>query len=142
MRRVQEQSDRSRSPLPRRRGGHPAFDAIRPKGGRLLDPVGIIQVRGDVDIASTPRLVDALRTAWHEGGETVVLDLSESTFLDSSALNALLNAHRRLIEAGRRLVIACPSGPIRTVMEVMHLNEVLDIRPTLEAALAAESRWG
>lgn len=139
MRRIRQRRDHAWSPGPRRRGVHHTSDAtVKREGGCLLDPVRIVQVRGIVGMASTPALTDALRTAWHDGERTVVLDLCESTFLDSSALHALLNAHRRLIDADRRLVIACPAGPVRTAMEATHLSEVLDIRPTLEAALAAE----
>jgi anti-anti-sigma factor len=75
---------------------------------RLLDPVWIIRVRGEVDMTSAPELTDALWAASHDGTGTVVVDLCETTLHHVSGLHLLLSAHRRLSKAGRRLVIACP----------------------------------
>jgi len=105
---------------------------------RLVDPVWIVHVRGEVDLTTTPELADALRMAWHDGNGTVLLDLCESGFVDSSGLHALLNAHRRLARSNRRLVVACRDGPILAVMQTTRLSQMFEIHPSIEAALAAE----
>jgi anti-sigma B factor antagonist len=106
--------------------------------GRRHDPVWVIPVRGEIDGATTPALEDALRTARQEGEGTVVLDLCEAGWLDPVGLHVVAAAQRRLTRAKRRLVIACPEGAMLSVLEVTGLSELVEVHPSLEAALAAE----
>ena len=58
-----------------------------------------IAVTGELDVVTTPALRDALNEAAARGG-AVALDLAEVTFIDSTALGALLEARRRLEATG------------------------------------------
>jgi anti-anti-sigma factor len=102
-----------------------------------LGAVWVVRAGGEIDFSSAPALSNALRAAWQEGEGTVVLDLSDATFMDSAGLHALLNAHRRLTRERRRFLIACPQGPIRDLMQVTRVNDQFELYENLEAALAA-----
>jgi anti-anti-sigma regulatory factor len=51
-------------------------------------------------------------------------------FLDSSGLSVMLRAHEALASKRRTLVIVCPPGPVRRVMEIARVDELLSLSMT------------
>ena len=98
-----------------------------PKGATLL-----VEIVGEVDMITAPTLSRAIESP-PDGTASVVIDLSEVTFLDSSGLNALVQARRLLSDLGVGLqVVVPPEGTIRRVFEITQLTEpltVIDARP-------------
>lgn len=76
-------------------------------------------------------LVDALQT----GSSRFILDLSLTTFIDSTTLGVLVGVTRRL-EEGARLGIVCTRPNVRKIFEFSGLDGVFTIFPTLDEALA------
>jgi anti-sigma B factor antagonist len=103
----------------------------RPLGDGLL-----IAARGDIDHVTSPLLADALRRATLDGEGTVLVDLTETAFIDSAGISALLNGLRRLTRLRRKLLIVCPPGPPRRVFELLGLIGTFDIAETRDDALA------
>jgi anti-anti-sigma factor len=68
------------------------------------------------------------------------------TFVDSTGMKALLSLHNRVESLGRRLVIVSPTRPVRRVLALMGLDEVLDVRapniPTVVPLLADSTDAG
>jgi anti-anti-sigma factor len=97
-------------------------------------PVQTLYASGELDIASGPVLEHAVVQALEGQGGEFRLDLGGLTFMDSSGAKALLSAHNRVESLGRRLVIVSPSGPVRRVLALMALEQVLDVRSPAEPA--------
>ncbi len=87
----------------------------------------VVTASGEVDIASAPRLRDALFDAVLDADGDVVVDLTAVTFMDSTGLGVLANAYKRLGSHGRRLVVKSPTKKVRRVLEVCRLDEVIQI---------------
>ena len=68
----------------------------------------VLVLAGDVDIHTAPQVRDRLAALQAEGAKSVVVDLSGVGFLDSSALGALVAAHRELEAEGGSLKLAAP----------------------------------
>jgi anti-anti-sigma factor len=94
----------------------------------------LIDARGEIDQASTPLIADALRRVTLENEGTVVLDLTETTFIDSAGISTLLNGLRRLTRLRRKLVVVCPPGPSRRVFEMLGLVGTFEIVDSLREA--------
>jgi anti-anti-sigma factor len=62
-------------------------------------------VEGEIDLSTVSRMRRAVRDAFRAHPETLVIDLAGVTFMDSTALHALIDAHRRSHADGLRLVI-------------------------------------
>lgn len=90
------------------------------------DPT-LVLVEGELDIASAPSLRTELGRIVHEGRGDVLVDLSDTTFIDSTGLAVLLNAVRRLTRARRRLQVRCGPGPARDVIERARLGMTLGL---------------
>jgi anti-anti-sigma factor len=83
-----------------------------------------VSVSGELDLLSAPTLAERLDAL---GGDVkaVELDLSGLTFVDSSGLNALLTARRRLDEAGGECHVTTASDVAVRLFEVAGVRELL-----------------
>jgi anti-sigma B factor antagonist len=99
-----------------------------------LGDARLIDARGEIDHVSTTLVADALRRATVEGSGPVVLDLTETTFIDSAGISTLLNGLRRLTRLRRKLVVVCPPGPARRVFELLGLVGTFEIVDSLSEA--------
>jgi anti-anti-sigma factor len=75
---------------------------------RLQDDVRVLQVAGEIDLATAPALAQALADA--ETESRLVLDLTDVEFLDSAGLHVLLAAARDRAAAGHRFGVISPLG--------------------------------
>ncbi len=83
----------------------------------------VLGLFGDLDLTSSEAVQQALVAL---ARSTVVADLTNLEFIDSSGLSALLRARRRIEETGHRLVIRGARGATRRVFEAAGLVDVLD----------------
>src|SRR5215210_5690444 len=90
-----------------------------------VDSADVIAVRGELDMASALSLAAPLTDLANDGERAVLLDLSRLTFMDSTGMSVLLNARRRLTRQGRDMVVVCPSGAVRRVLEMTSMLETL-----------------
>ena len=94
----------------------------------------VLRVSGELDLASVPRLEEALATV---SADPTVIDLSECTFLDSSGVRILASAGRKLSEAGRRFAIVASNPGLLRVLEITGVDTMLAVHHSTESALAA-----
>jgi anti-sigma B factor antagonist len=87
-----------------------------------VDDVQIVEVAGELDIASAPELAHALGTL---EPCNVTVDLARVTFVDSSGLRCLLEAHQRMRGDGSTLSVRGTSPIVRRTFEVTGLDQVL-----------------
>jgi anti-sigma B factor antagonist len=103
---------------------------------KRLDSAYVIRVRGEIDVATAPEVRRALGSAITMPSLRVILDLCDVGFMDSTGLQALLHAERRLRDLHREFVIVCPGGQVLRAFEIANLLERFRVAATLEAALA------
>lgn len=110
---------------------------MTPYGARTAELDGggrVVHVRGEVDLYSAPELKETLVDAARLGAGRLVIDLTEATFMDSSALSALLSARRRAQSLGGRVVLVNTNPAIAQTLATTGLDGILQI-----AASAAEA---
>lgn len=71
-----------------------------------------IAVAGEIDLASVSELESAIDEAFASDSQPLVIDLTESSFMDSTGLRALVMANRKFDEGGRLFAIAVSGGPV------------------------------
>ena len=95
----------------------------------------VVAVAGEVDMATAPELAEAI-AAVTDSASRVVVDLTQATFLDSSALNALVHGQRVL--ANRRIefrVVSPADRIVRRAIEITQLEAQLGVVESLPDAL-------
>ena len=97
-----------------------SFDAEHEEGGICL-----IRARGEVDVASAPRLQAAIDAAIESKPTSMLIDLSEVSFLDSSGLRVLVDAQRRTSEMGAGFAVDGMSPALERVFEIAGLIDML-----------------
>jgi len=103
---------------------------------RKLDTrTSVISVAGELDLSAAPRLKWMLIDALEAGHSELVVDLSLTTFIDSTALSVLVGVTRRL-DVGGRLAIVCARLSVLKIFEFAGLDGAFAIFPTLDEALA------
>jgi anti-sigma B factor antagonist len=95
-----------------------------------------LAVSGELDILAAPSLKERLTKLLDEDAVFVLVDLSETTFVDSTALGVLIGINRSLrLRDGALMIVCNPS--IRTIFSLTLLDRVFDIFDTPDAAAAA-----
>lgn len=96
----------------------------------------VLEIVGEIDMATAPDLARAIESGVDDA-DRVVVDLSRVTFLDSSALNALVHSQRNLAQNDVAFRIVSPADrAVRNVLEITHLIEPLGVVDSLDDALS------
>jgi len=95
----------------------------------------VVSVKGEVDLFTAPEFKQRVMAPIGAGVDHVVVDLMETTFIDSSSLGVLIGANRRLKSQGGRLVVACDNESIVKTFRITGLDSVFTLVPTVEEAL-------
>jgi anti-sigma B factor antagonist len=98
----------------------------------LADGRELVRVAGDLDPATIAGLEDAL--AARDASRTAVLDLTECTFLDSSAIHVILKEAGRRQAAGGEMSLVAPDAAIRRPLEIAQVDRMLPIRASVADA--------
>jgi anti-sigma B factor antagonist len=96
----------------------------------------VVAVRGEVDVATAPRLREQLIALVAQGETRLVVDLEAVDFLDSTGLGVLIGALKRVRLAGGDLSLVCTHARILKVLEITGLTQVFAVHPTVDAAAA------
>ncbi len=99
--------------------------------------VTVVAVMGDVDVATAPRLRQALVSAAAEAvaPPRVVVDISAVDFLDSTGLGVLLGGLKRVRTLDGELALVGAEDQVRRVFTVTRVVEILPLHDSLAAAL-------
>ena len=84
----------------------------------------VVGVKGEVDLVGAPKLRDLLDGLLAKGERSVVIDLTGTTLLDSTALGVLVHAQRRFRAAGGVITLRGPCDHVRRILEVTGLDRV------------------
>lgn len=93
----------------------------------------VLDVRGELDVATAPALEAAVEAAVAQAPACLVLDLSATSFLDSTGCRQLARSARAGAAGGVDVVLVCPSSnrTVRRVVDMLDLNALV---PVLEAS--------
>ncbi len=99
------------------------------------DGVAMVKLQGEADLHTAPILRDALNDAIESKPETLIVDLTGVTFIDSMMLGVLLSATRRARPNGTELRIVVDDPHVRRIFELTLLDHVMKLYPSVEIAL-------
>ena len=109
---------------------------------QLEDGVRVIAVRGELDLGTASELEGPLDEAIAAGDASVLIDLTECEFIDSTGIALIVRAWQRLDRAADgagdgRVVICSYNEQVRRVLEITGLELSIPIHGTRDEALAA-----
>jgi anti-sigma B factor antagonist len=95
----------------------------------------VVTATGEIDLYTAPQLQSELTRLPRSGFDRVVVDLSEVEFCDSTGMNVLLAAMKRLRERGGTLELAAPRSAVRRILQVTGLDTVFTVHDRVPALL-------
>jgi len=105
---------------------------------RPAEPV-VIPLPAEIDMANAEDVGDQLRSALTPGVTIVIADMTTTVFCDSSGIRSLLLAHDHAAARDAQLRLAAPSRHLLQILQLMGLDRLLPIYPSLATALTGES---
>lgn len=88
-----------------------------------VDTDGALVLQGEIDSYTAPDLAERLATE----PPVEIVDVAGVTFIDSSGLRAIVEAHQARNAAGSRLVLRSPSAAVQRLLEISGLAGHLDV---------------
>jgi anti-sigma B factor antagonist len=95
----------------------------------------VIALTGEIDLYTAPEFKQQLLDVIGQGAKHVVVDLTDTTFIDSTTLGVLVGGVKRLRPNDGQLSIVCSDRNITKIFEITGLNRVFPIHATRPEAL-------
>jgi anti-sigma B factor antagonist len=97
----------------------------------------VVEVHGDIDIATAPVLTCELKALLDQGGhQHLIIDLGVVQFLDSTGLGVLIGAQKQAASQGGSVVLVCTNPRLLKILRITRLHRVFTIHPAVADALA------
>jgi anti-sigma B factor antagonist len=106
---------------------------------RVADGSHIVAVAGEIDLFTAPEFKQRTSRPIDEGVQRLIVDLTNTTFIDSSSLGVLIGAHRRLKQRNGSLVVVCDNDAIVKTFKITGLDGVFTLVRSLDDALDGDA---
>jgi anti-sigma B factor antagonist len=108
-------------------------------GHYARDGIEVIDVQGEIDMYTAPRLRELLIDLVSQGSYQLVVNLDKVGFLDSTGLGVLVGGLKRVRAHDGSLDLVCTQQRILKIFRITGLTEVFGIYQTVDQAIAARS---
>jgi anti-sigma B factor antagonist len=96
----------------------------------------VISLAGEVDLYTAPEFKQQLLEVIAQGAQSVVVDFTDTTFIDSTTLGVLVGGVKRLRSNDGQLSLVCSDRNITKIFEITGLDRVFTIYSTRDEAVA------
>ena len=96
----------------------------------------VISLAGEVDLYTAPEFKQQLLDVISQGGKNVVVDFTNTTFIDSTTLGVLVGGVKRLRSNDGQLSLVCSDRNITKIFEITGLDRVFTIHSSRDEAVA------
>ena len=97
----------------------------------------VVAARGDLDLATAPKVASAL-SQLPAGAQRVVVDLSGVDLVDPTGMGVLAGLRSRLHRTGGCLVLSC-TGPLLDELDRLGLARSFEVAESVDAALLGDA---
>lgn len=97
----------------------------------------VIEVGGEIDVATAPRLREQLITLVNDKKYRIVVSLEGVDFIDSTGLGVLISGLKRARTHDGAFALVCTEPRILKVFEITGLLKVFDVHPSIDDAVAS-----
>ena len=106
---------------------------------RKVDSHSVVDVKGEIDVYTAPKLREKLIELVSEGSYDVVVNLEGVDFLDSTGLGVLVGALKRVKAHDGSLALVCTQDKILKILKITGLTKVFPIHSTVDEAVGADA---
>ena len=100
---------------------------------RTIKGIQVVRICGEVDLTNAVEVREAISRLASHDVTVILVDLSETTYLDSSGIAMLFRLAERLNERRQQLrILVPPNSPLRAALDLTNLPQTIPVQPTLE----------
>lgn len=109
----------------------------------MADGLHVISVHGELDLETAPQLEAPLDAALAAGESSIVIDLSDCEFIDSTGIAVIVRAWQRVSGNGSGeglggdLVLCCSNDQVNRLLKITGVESSISIHPDRDAAVAS-----
>jgi anti-anti-sigma factor len=108
-----------------------------------FDQVPVARLPTDVDAANVTMLADRLAASVGQQARDLVVDLTQTRYLDSTGIEMLFRLSQRLSQRGANLhVVIAPHSPLVRLAEIVSLPSAAPVYGNVAEAVKASMRAG
>jgi anti-sigma B factor antagonist len=100
-------------------------------------PFTVVEVGGEVDVYTAPRLREAVVTAIESGNTRLVIDVENVEFLDSTGVGVLVGALKKVRSVGGTLDIVCTQPRLLKIFDITGLDKVFGLHASVSEAVSS-----
>jgi anti-sigma B factor antagonist len=82
----------------------------------------IIRVKGEIDVYTCTQLNTTIQTVIQEGATTLILNLENIQYIDSTGLGTIAHAAREVQQSEGKILVVCPKPQVRKIFEISGLT--------------------
>ena len=97
----------------------------------------VLPLKGEIDLHVSPAVTESLNAMTEKKLERIVIDFSRATYIDSACLAALILAMQKAEAVGGKFFLSGLNETMRSIFETSRLNQIFQIFPDVDGALAA-----
>jgi anti-sigma B factor antagonist len=101
------------------------------------DHPNVLPLEGEIDLHVSPAVTASLNTMIEKKPKQLVVDLSRVTYIDSAGLATFIEGMQKIEAYGGKFALAGLQETVRSIFEISRLDQVFQIFPDVETALAA-----
>jgi anti-sigma B factor antagonist len=95
----------------------------------------VVALPAEIDISNADQIREDLLSLLNRGAVRLVADLSQTIFCDSAGVRALARTLRRAEASQSEMRLVVATAPVQRVLTLTGVDRVLDIYPSVTAAL-------
>ena len=98
----------------------------------------VVVLPAEIDVTNSGQVYDQLVSVLAPGVQTVIADMTSTTFCDSSGVHAIMHAYESGAAHGGQMVLAVsPATSVRRVLELIGVGGLMPVYTSLQEALDA-----
>jgi anti-anti-sigma factor len=111
--------------------------------GRPLASCFVVQIEGEIDASNASEVTDRIGEMAEGGAAGLIVDLSQTEYLDSAGIRMLFTLQSRLESVGRAMAIAIPEqSPAQQVLTIAEVSQLIPVVDSVDGALRLIDRKG
>jgi anti-sigma B factor antagonist len=101
------------------------------------DHPNVLPLEGEIDLHVSPAVTASLNAMIEKKPKQLVVDLSRVTYIDSAGLATFIEGMQKVEAYGGKFALAGLQETVRSIFEISRLDQVFQIFPDVDTALAA-----
>ncbi|MFF0341330.1 STAS domain-containing protein [Kribbella sp. NPDC004875] len=95
--------------------------------------VQVVRICGEVDLTNAVEVRDAISRVASADVQVIMIDLTETTYLDSSGIAILFRLAERVTHRRQELrLVVPPESPLRAALELTGVPQLIRVQPAID----------